>query len=148
MIRFYQCSQQSYIISPIALTQLPLSPIKTIIIWLTRQTKTPKKVGTFLGKYPWWSPVLIKSQSMITEAGLQNWYFSWRLSFFFSENPVCGVHGIVLFWFRDAFLAFDRKALLHSLSELILTRTWKNSYLEIDHPPYPAQKECLGKVSF
>ena len=45
-------------------------PIKTMIIcWLTKQIKIVKKVGIFFGKYPWWSPVLIKSQVNIIEAG-------------------------------------------------------------------------------
>ena len=69
-MRFYQCSQRSQSISPITLRQLSLrSPTKTI--WLTRQIKIPKKVRTFFGKYPWWSPVLIKSQGNITQAGLR-----------------------------------------------------------------------------
>ena len=69
-MRFYYGSQRSCSISPITLRQIPLrSSMKIIIIWLTRQIKVPKKVGTFLGKHPWWSPVLIKSQGNITEAG-------------------------------------------------------------------------------
>ena len=38
-----------------------------IIWWLTKQIKISEKVGTFLENYPWWSPVLIKSQGNIAE---------------------------------------------------------------------------------
>ena len=83
---------RSYSISPFTLRWLPLlSSIKTIIIWLITQIKMPKKVGTFLGKYPWWSPVLIKSQGNITEAGPEHWHFSWTFSIF-SGNRVCRTH--------------------------------------------------------
>ena len=68
-MRFHRCSRRSYNVSPITLRQLPLrSPIKTMIIWwLTKQIKNSEKVGTFLESYPWWSPVLIKSQGNIAE---------------------------------------------------------------------------------
>ena len=76
-MRFYWCSHSSYNISPITLRQLPLhSPIKTMIIWrLNEQIKNPKKVGTFLEKYPWWNLVLTKPQGNITEAGHQYFHF-------------------------------------------------------------------------
>ena len=77
--------------------------MKTIIIWLTRQIKVPKKDGTFLGKHPWWSPVLIKSQGNITEAGPDIDIFLENFQFFQKTQSV-EKHT-------------DRKALLYSLSE-------------------------------
>ena len=76
-MRFYRCIQRSYNISPIKLRQLPLrSTIKTMVIWWpTKQIKIPKKVGTFLEKCSWWSPVLIKPQGNIAEAGHRYWHF-------------------------------------------------------------------------
>ena len=87
------------------------SPIKTIIIWLTNQIAIPKKLGVFLKKYPWWSPVLIKLQGNITEAEHRHEYFTGTFSIF-SENPVCRARGNC-----NAFLVYDRVALLYSLSE-------------------------------
>lgn len=46
----------------------------------------------------------------------------------FSENVVCRAHKIVFFWSWNAFLVFDRRALVYSLLELASKRTRKNSY--------------------
>ena len=136
-MRFYRCSQRSYSISPIILRQLPLrSPVKIMIIWwLTKQIKIPKKVGTFLKKYPLWSPVLLKSQSNINEAGHRRWHFPWTFSIFL-ENSVCRVHGNC-----DAFLVFDREALLHSISEPAKSRNPEEQSLW----KLP-EKKSVGKV--
>ena len=115
-MKFYQCCQHSYSISPITIKQLTwLSPIKTIMIWLTKQIKITKIVETFLRKLPWWCLVFINSKGNITEAGLQHWHFSWNF-FFFSENPSCRAHGTVFFWSWDAFLVFDGTFILNFLS--------------------------------
>ena len=88
-LRLYHCSQRIYSISRITPRQCPLrSPIKTIIIWLTKQIMIQKKIGTFLGKYPWWSPVLTKSQGHITEAGLRHWNFFNIFNLFWKTQSV------------------------------------------------------------
>ena len=103
------------------LRQLPWRiSIKTIIIRLTKQIKIPKKVDTFLGKFPWWSIVFINSKCNITEVGLQHWQFSWKFNFFWNcraHNPACRAHGIFFFCSWDPFLVFDTKPLLYSLLE-------------------------------
>ena len=93
----------------------PSSLMKTII-WFTKQTKIPKKFGTFLEKYPWWSPVLKKSHGNITEAGHRHCHFLEHFQFF-TKNSVCRAHGIC-----DAFLVFDRKVLLCGVSEPAVNR--------------------------
>ena len=135
----YQWFQHSYSISPITLRHLPWrSSIKPIIIWLTKQIKIPKIVGTFLGKFPWWSLVFMNSQGNITEASLQHWHFSWKVSFFFSENPICRAHGIVFFRSREAVLVLNRK-LCCIVFQNLLTETQKKSCLEI--PPKNMRRE-------
>ena len=64
---------------------------------------------------------MIKSQGNTTEAGLRYFYFSWTFPTF-SENPVCALHGIILIWSWDAFLVFDREALLCAYSEPATSR--------------------------
>ena len=56
------------------------------IYLVTKQIKTPKKVGIFLEKYPWWSPVLISSQDSIIDAGHRHWHIPW--TFFQKTQPV------------------------------------------------------------
>ena len=81
--KFYQCFQHAYSFSAVTLRHLPwCSPIKAIIIWLTKQIKIPKVVETFNENFPWWILAFINSQSNIAETGLQHWHFSWKVSYF------------------------------------------------------------------
>ena len=88
--------------------RLPLwSPTKIIITWFTKQIKTlyltvaqtcfmkllsRKRIETFLGKCPWCSPISIKSQSNVIEAGLWHWHFTQIFLTFYSEDPFCRVY--------------------------------------------------------
>ena len=98
---FLQCFQQSYSISPITLRELFwCSPIKTIVIWVTKQIKILKVVGTFLWKFPWWSLVFINPQGSITDAGLQHWDFSWKVSIFFRKPSLQNTQNYLLLILR------------------------------------------------
>ena len=127
-MRFHRCSWLSYSVSPSTLLQLPLrDPTKTMIIWcLTKQIKTPKKVGIFLEKYPWWSPVLINSQDSIIDAGHRNWHFPW--TFFQKTQPV--EHTEVVY-------------LMEKLCCIVFQNTYERIVtLEI------ARRKCAGKNPF
>ena len=126
----YQWFQHSYSISPITLRHLPWrSSIKPIIIWLTKQIKIPKIVGTFLGKFPWWSLVFMNSPTLT---------FFLKNFIFFPENPICRAHGIVFFRCREAVLVLNRK-LCCIVFQNLLTETQKKSCLEI--PPKNMRRE-------
>ena len=69
--------------------------------------------GKYFAKPPWWSFVLIKSYDNVTEIGFQHGHFP-SLSIF-SGHWLCRAHANILY--LNAFLVFDKEALLCSLSE-------------------------------
>ena len=85
--------------------------------WLSRKT-----IGSFLGKYPRCSPVLIKAQGNATEAGLRHWHFPRIILTFYSEDPFRRAYAIFFFWSLDAFLVFYR-GVLRSLSKTAIQRS-------------------------
>ena len=88
-----------------------------------------KRTGTFLGKYPWCSPVLIKSQGNVIKAGLRHWHFPRIFLTFYSEDPFCGAYVIFFFWSLDVFLVFDGEVLLSGLSKLTIQRSSEEQLL-------------------
>ena len=126
---FYQCSQSSYIISPISLRELTFcSPIKIVIISLTKQIQTRYNQSELFFAL---SSALLKPQVNGTENGLQNRLEHFQ--FFFRA----------LFQSLDAFLVFDAEASeLQSFRICYLRQLERIVILEI--PP----KKVLEKFLF
>ena len=95
---------------------------KIIITWLAKQKRpstsvpldlfyevaVPKKIGTFLRKYLWCSPMLIKSQGNAIKAGIR--HFLWIFLTSYLDEPLCRAYVNFFFWFLDAFLVLFKGA--------------------------------------
>ena len=101
----------------------------------------PKKVETFLGKCQWWSSVLIKLQGNVSNTGLRRSPSPW--AFPILEQLFCRAHTSISFWPLDAFLVFNREALLCSLSEPATHLSTKEQL----HRNFP-EKGFIGNVPF
>ena len=123
------------------LRQLPwCRPIKTTVIWITKQIKMPKIVETFSWKismkftrYYYWS------RSPTMTMFLENLFFlelqNTQLSLQSTRN--------CLLLILNASLVLDKKPLLYSLSEPAPNRN-SEEQLSGNYP----RKKCVGKVPF
>ena len=100
-----------------------------------------KKVGCFLGKWQRCSPVFIKVQDIVSKIGLRHWLFP-RISPVL-EQPFCRAHMSISSSSLDAFLVFNRKALLCSLLELATPKSTKEQLIR--NVP---EKVFIGNVPF
>ena len=87
----------------------------------------PKKVGTFLRKYQWWSPVLIKLQGNVSRTEPRRRLSLW--GFPILEQSFCGAHASFSFCSLDTSRVSNREVLLCSLSELATDRSTKEQLL-------------------
>ena len=70
----------------------------------------------------WCSPVLIKSQGNVVEAGLRHWHISPIFLIFYLENPFCRAYAIFFFCSLDPFLFFNKEVLLCTLSKFSIQK--------------------------
>ena len=128
---FYQFFHHNYSISTITLRQLPWhSSIKIIIIWLTKQLKTPKKVkhfpenfhGGVLFSYIL-RVTLLKQVSNIDILLEKSPFFQKTLPAKHAELSCSGLETIVWYLIENVFCIV--------FLNLLLTKTWKNTCLEI-----------------
>ena len=140
---FYQCFQHSYSISQITPRQLPWhSPIKPIIIWLTKQIKIAKTVATFLGKLLWWSFAIINSRATFLEQ-VSSIDIFLKTYFFFKKSSLQSTRNCLLLVLRRFPSIWQKTFVVYSLSEPATDRNSEGSCLEI-----PPETNAEGKLRF
>ena len=130
-------------------------PDEAIMIWLTKQMSTfisvvrrcfceivwPKRVDSSREESQRWSPVLIKLQGSVSKARLQHRLFPGIFPIL--EQPFCRAHVSISSWSLNAFLVFNREALLCSLLDLATHKRTKEQL-----PRKVREKGFIGNVSF